>query len=49
MGAVGFVMAEFMGESYTQVLLAACIPAFLYYLTLLFAVHFVANASVFRA
>lgn len=43
MGAVGFVMAEFMGVSYTQVLLAACIPAFLYYLTLLFAVHFEAK------
>jgi len=43
MGAVGFVMAEFMGVSYTKVLLAACIPAFLYYLTLLFAVHFEAK------
>ena len=43
MGAVGFVMAEFMGVSYTTVLLAACIPAFLYYLTLLFAVHFEAK------
>lgn len=43
MGAVGFVMAEFMGVSYTAVLLAAAIPAFLYYLTLLFAVHFEAK------
>lgn len=43
MGAVGFVMAEFMGVSYTSVLVAACIPAFLYYLTLLFAVHFEAK------
>jgi len=43
MGAVGFVMAEFMGVSYATVLLAACIPAFLYYLTLLFAVHFEAK------
>jgi TRAP transporter 4TM/12TM fusion protein len=43
MGAVGFVMAEFMGVSYTTVLLAAAIPAFLYYLTLLFAVHFEAK------
>ncbi|MFI3313511.1 MAG: TRAP transporter fused permease subunit [Eubacteriales bacterium] len=43
MGAVGFVMAEFLGVSYTEVLLAACIPAFLYYLTLLFAVHFEAK------
>lgn len=43
MGAVGFVMAEFMGVSYTTVLMAAAIPAFLYYLTLLFAVHFEAK------
>lgn len=43
MGAVGFVMAEFMGVTYTTVLLAATIPAFLYYLTLLFAVHFEAK------
>ena len=43
MGAVGFVMAEFLGVSYTKVMLAACIPAFLYYLTLLFAVHFEAK------
>ncbi|WP_409969539.1 TRAP transporter fused permease subunit [Bengtsoniella intestinalis] len=43
MGAVGFVMAEFLGVSYTEVLLAACVPAFLYYLTLIFAVHFEAK------
>ncbi|HZJ88702.1 MAG TPA: TRAP transporter fused permease subunit, partial [Sphaerochaeta sp.] len=43
MGAVGFVMAEFLGVSYTKVLIAAAIPAFLYYLTLLFAVHFEAK------
>ena len=43
MGAVGFVMAEFMGVSYTKVLVAAAIPAFLYYLSLLFAVHFEAK------
>jgi TRAP transporter 4TM/12TM fusion protein len=43
MGAVGFVMAEFMGVSYTAVLIAAAIPAFLYYLALLFAVHFEAK------
>ena len=39
MGAVGFVMAEFMAVSYTKVMLAAAIPAFLYYLSLLYAVH----------
>ncbi|MFR6375373.1 MAG: TRAP transporter large permease subunit [Oscillospiraceae bacterium] len=39
MGAVGFVMAEFMCVSYTKVMLAAAIPAFLYYLSLLYSVH----------
>ncbi len=39
MGAVGFVMAEFMSVSYTNVMLAAAIPAFLYYLGLLWSVH----------
>lgn len=43
MGAVGFVMAEFLSLSYTAVMLAAIIPAFLYYLGLLFAVHFEAK------
>lgn len=43
MGAVGFIMAEFLGVSYTTVMLAAAIPAFLYYLTLLMAVHFEAR------
>ena len=39
MGAVGFVMAEFMSVSYTKVMLAAMIPAFLYYLGLMRSVH----------
>ena len=39
MGTVGFVMAEFMSVSYTKVMLAAAIPAFLYYLSLLWSVH----------
>ena len=43
MGAVGFVMAEFLGISYTKVMIAAIVPAFLYYLGLLFAVHFEAK------
>ena len=43
MGAVGFVMAEFLNLSYTYVMLAAIVPAFLYYLGLLFAVHFEAK------
>lgn len=43
MGAVGFVMAEFLNLSYTKVMLAAIVPALLYYLGLLFAVHFEAK------
>ena len=43
MGAVGFIMAEFLGVPYTKVMLAAAIPAFLYYLALLMAVHFEAK------
>ncbi|MGN0773266.1 MAG: TRAP transporter permease [Candidatus Ventricola sp.] len=39
MGAVGFVMAEFMAVSYIKVMLAAAIPAFLYYLALIYSVH----------
>ncbi|AOY77908.1 TRAP transporter permease [Clostridium formicaceticum] len=39
MGAVGFVMAEFLGINYTQVMLAAFLPAFLYYLGILVSVH----------
>jgi TRAP transporter 4TM/12TM fusion protein len=43
MGAVGFIMAEFLGVSYTKVMIAAAIPAFLYYLALIMAVHFEAR------
>lgn len=43
MGAVGFIMAELLGISYTKVMLAAAIPAFLYYLMLLMSVHFEAR------
>lgn len=43
MGAVGFIMAELLGISYTKVMLAAAIPAFLYYLMLLASVHFEAR------
>ena len=45
MGAVGFIMAEFLGVPYVKVMLAAAIPAFLYYLALLFAVHFEARSA----
>ncbi len=43
MGAVGFIMAELLGISYTTVMLAVSIPAFLYYLGLMMAVHFEAR------
>lgn len=43
MGAVGFVMAEFLGVPYPQVMLAAAAPAFLYYVSLYFSVHFEAK------
>ncbi len=43
MGAVGFVMAEYLGVSYTAVMLAAIIPAFLYYLGVICSVHFEAK------
>jgi len=39
MGAAGFIMAEFLGVPYSQVMLAAIIPAVLYYSVLLLVVH----------
>ncbi|MDO5718814.1 MAG: TRAP transporter fused permease subunit [Tissierellia bacterium] len=39
MGAVGFVMAELLNISYTNVILAAALPAFLYYLGIFMTVH----------
>ena len=43
MGAVGFVMAEFLNMSYTKVMIAAIVPALLYYTGILLAVHFEAK------
>ncbi|MGH6961426.1 MAG: TRAP transporter permease, partial [Dongiaceae bacterium] len=40
MGAAAFVMAEFMGVSYTQVMIAAAIPAIFYYGALFASIHF---------
>jgi TRAP transporter 4TM/12TM fusion protein len=45
MGAVAFLMAEFLGVSYSVVLLAAIVPAVLYYFGLLLAVHFQARRA----
>ena len=43
MGAVGFIMAEFLNISYSKVILVAIVPAFLYYLGILLSVHFEAK------
>jgi TRAP transporter 4TM/12TM fusion protein len=40
MGAAAFVMAEFLGMSYTKIMIAAAIPALLYYGALFAAIHF---------
>ncbi|WP_158736498.1 TRAP transporter permease [Alteribacillus sp. YIM 98480] len=39
MGAAVFIMAEMVGVPYTEIILAALIPALLYYLALMFIVH----------
>lgn len=43
MGAAAFIMAEFLGVPYTTIILAAIIPAVLYYSTLFMVVHFEAK------
>ena len=43
MGAAAFVMAEFLGVSYAQVVIWAIIPSLLYYLGCFAAVHFEAK------
>ena len=43
MGAVGFLMAEYLGVSYTKVAIAAAVPAVLYYLALFLSLHFEAK------
>ncbi|ABR46867.1 TRAP transporter, 4TM/12TM fusion protein [Alkaliphilus metalliredigens QYMF] len=48
MGAVGFVMAEYLGVPYVTIMFAAAIPAFLYYLSLILAVHFEAKKQGLR-
>ncbi|WMS40906.1 TRAP transporter fused permease subunit [Acuticoccus sp. MNP-M23] len=42
MGAAAFVMAEILGVSYLTIMLAAILPALLYYLSVFTTVHFVA-------
>lgn len=48
MGAAAFVMAEFLGVSYTKVMIAAAIPAIFYYGALFSAIHFNAMKSGIR-
>ncbi|MCL6448552.1 MAG: TRAP transporter permease [Armatimonadetes bacterium] len=43
MGAAAFIIAEFLAIPYISVVAAALIPAFLYYLGVLFSVHFEAR------
>lgn len=45
MGAAAFVMAEFVGVSYGQVVIWATIPAILYYVACFASVHFEAKRS----
>jgi TRAP transporter 4TM/12TM fusion protein len=48
MGAASFVMAEFLGVPYSQVMLAAAIPAIFYYGALFAAIHFNASRAGLR-
>ena len=43
MGAAAFIIAEFLAVPYLQVIVAALIPAFLYFATVYFMVHFEAE------
>ncbi|MSO66054.1 MAG: TRAP transporter fused permease subunit [Alphaproteobacteria bacterium] len=49
MGAIAFMMAEFLHVSYAKVALAAAIPAVLYYLVIYVTVHFEAKKLGLRA
>jgi TRAP transporter 4TM/12TM fusion protein len=48
MGAASFVMAEFLGVPYSQVMLAAAIPAIFYFGALFAAIHFNASRAGLR-
>lgn len=47
MGAGAFLMAEFTNTSYLHIIKIAIVPAFLYYMTVLFFVHFEARKEGF--
>lgn len=48
MGTAAFIMAEFLGIPYTSIIIAAIIPAILYFAALWFMVHFEALKSGLR-
>jgi TRAP transporter 4TM/12TM fusion protein len=48
MGAVAFIMASFLGVPYSEIVIAAFLPALLFYLALLFQVDIYAAARGFR-
>jgi TRAP transporter 4TM/12TM fusion protein len=48
MGAAAFIIAEFMGIPYIKVAMAAAIPAFLFFLSVFFMVHFEAQTKGLR-
>lgn len=48
MGAIAFIMAEFMGRPYIEVAMAALIPALLYFLAIFVGVHLEARRSGLR-
>ena len=49
MGSAVFLMAEFTGIPYVEIVIAACIPALLYYLSILLQVHFQALRMQLKA
>jgi TRAP transporter 4TM/12TM fusion protein len=48
MGAIAFIMAEFLGRPYSEIIVAALIPALLYFLVIFVAVHFEAKRAGLR-
>lgn len=48
MGVAAFVMAEYLGVPYSEIALAALIPAILYYFSLFVQVHFLAIKDGYR-
>lgn len=49
MGAIAFIMAEWIGKTYFEVIVAALIPAILYYVIVFATVHLEARRSGIRA